>query len=406
MKDVVVIGGGQAGLAASAMLGKEGIDHVVLEREAVAARWRRRWDSFTLVTPNWTIRLPGAEYAGPEPDGFLSRDELVAHLERYAASVGAPVVTGIEATEVAERPAGGYRVSTSDGPYDARAVIVATGTFQLPGHAATHAFPPGVLDIHSSDYRNPELLPPGAVLVLGSGQSGAQIAEELNEAGRRVFLSLGRAVRAPRRYRGRDTFRWLQAVGLFERPVEALDDPKERFDANPHTTGKHGGHTINLHRFARDGITLVGRFQGVDGTRARFAPDLHEKLAAADTFADELRANLDKFIAGAGIDAPPPDPADDHDGTEGFELPQTTEIDLVGQGITTVIRSAGYRWDFSWVRPARRDAFGYPIQRKDYTDSRGLYFLGLHFLHTQKSGLLYGVGDEAAAIAAHIAGRG
>ena len=401
--DVLVIGGGQAGLAASAMLTGEGVDHVVLERTAVGGGWRRRWDSFTLVTPNWTVRLPGAEYDGPEPDGFMPRDEVVTHLERYAERTAAPVVTGVEATEVTEHD-GRYRIATTDGPYDARAVIVATGTFQRPKRPRIGAPPPGVLDLHSSDYRSPDQLPPGGVLVVGSGQSGAQIAEELNEAGRPVTLAAGRAGRAPRRYRGRDMFRWLEVIGLFGRPKEALDSPAERFDANPHVSGKRGGHTLNLHRFARDGIRLTGRLTGIDGRIVRFASDLPANLTAADQFATGLREGLDKFIAEAGIDAPPPDPADDYEGLDGFDQPAITELDLVAEGIGTILWSAGYAWDFSWVRPARLDEFGYPIQRPDYTDSRGLYFLGLHFLHTQKSGLLYGVGDEARAIAAHIAG--
>jgi putative flavoprotein involved in K+ transport len=403
--DVVVIGGGQAGLAASATLTKEGIDHVVLERDRIATRWRQRWDSFTLVTPNWTIKLPGAEYDGPEPDGFLPRDEVVAHLERYAARTGAPVVTGVDATEVSARD-GGYRVETNVGPYDARAVIVATGTFQRPKRPATAHVGSGILDLHSSDYRHPDQLPPGGVLVVGTGQSGCQIAEELHEAGRSVVLSVGRAKRAPRRYRGRDLFRWLEAIGLFQRPVAALDSPAERFEANPHVSGKAGGRTLNLHRFARDGIRLVGRLSGIDGHSARFEPDLHANLRSSDEFAKGLREGIDKYVAATGSDVPPADPADDYDGTDGLDQPEPRGLDLGAHGITTVLWSAGYAWDFSWVRPARLDDWGYPIQRADYADSNGLYFLGLHFLHSQKSALFYGVGDEAAAIAAHVAGRG
>jgi putative flavoprotein involved in K+ transport len=403
--DTVVIGGGQAGIAMSAMLTRRGEDHVVLERSTIASAWRSRWDSFTLVTPNWTIRLPGGEYDGPDPDGFLPRDEVVAHIERYASSFGAPVRTGIGASEVTESPTGGYRVATSDGPYDAKSVVVATGTFQQPRRPNLGAFPTGVLDLHSSDYRNPDLLPPGAILVIGSGQSGCQIAEELHEAGRRVFLAVGTAKRVPRRYRSRDVFRWVQANGLFDRPVEALERPEERFEANAHASGKRGGHTINLHQFARDGIGLVGRLVAVDGPRIRLAPDLHANLRAADEFADGMRRGLDKLIAEKGMDVPAPDPADDYAGADGFDQPQRTELDLAAEGIATVIWSAGYAWDFSWVRPARLGDRGYPSQRADYADSRGVYFLGMHFLHRQKSGLLYGVGDEAAAIADHIAGH-
>lgn len=401
--DVVVVGGGQAGLAASAMLARKGIDHVVLERDTVASRWRGRWDSFTLVTPNWTVRLPGGEYDGPEPDGFLPRDEIVAHLERYAQSFGAPVSTGIEVTEVTERPIGGYRVTTGDGAYDARAVVIATGTFQQPIRPSAGRLDPTVFEITSSAYRNPDQLPDGGVVVVGSAQTGCQIAEELQEAGRHVYLSVSRAGRVPRRYRRRDLFRWFETIGFFQRPVEALDDPAERLAPNPHASGKRGGHTINLHRFARDGITLVGRLTGIDGTTARFAPDLHDNLAKADTFAGEVRGLIDGFIARNGLEPEPDDDSDEYDGRDGFDQPILAELDLRAADVGSVIWACGFTRDFSWVKPAHFDAWNYPIQRRDYADSNGLYFLGLHFLHSQKSGLLYGVGDEAAAIADHIA---
>jgi putative flavoprotein involved in K+ transport len=403
--DVVVIGGGQAGIAMSAMLTRRGVDHVVLERDAIAASWRGRWDSFTLVTPNWTVKLPGGEYDGPGPDGFMPRDEIVAHIERYARSFGAPVVTGIEATEVTARPTGGYRVTTNDGAYDARAVVVATGTFQQPLRPDVGTLDSSVMELHSAGYRSHEQLPDGGVLVVGSAQSGCQIAEELHEAGRRVYLSVSGAGRAPRRYRRRDVFRWLETIGFFERPVEALESPAERLAANPHASGKRGGHTINLHRFARDGIVLVGRVSGIDARRVRFASDLRANLEKADTFATELRGLIDKALARQGIEADPDDDSDDYDGRDGFDQPGIAELDLADEGIGSVIWSSGYRRDFSWVRPARIDDWGYPVQRADYADSRGLYFLGLHFLHKQKSGLLYGVGDEAAAIADHVVGR-
>ena len=227
--DAVVIGGGQAGLAASHHLRRLGREHVVLEQDRVAEAWRRRWDSFTLVTPNWSIRLPGATYAGSEPDGFMPRDELVAHLERYAG--GAPVRTGVRAAAVDRDPVDdGWIVETSEGPIRTRSVIVATGMFERPRlPPSAGALSPRVVSLHTDAYRNPEALPPGGVLVVGSGQSGCQVAEELLEAGRDVVLSVGTTGRMRRRYRGRDTMAWLWDLGFMDRPVTALESPRDRY---------------------------------------------------------------------------------------------------------------------------------------------------------------------------------
>jgi putative flavoprotein involved in K+ transport len=401
--DVIVIGAGQAGLAARYQLAKRDIDHVVLEREKVAAKWRERWDSFTLVTPNWTVKLPGAEYTGPEPDGFLPRDEIVRHLERYASVDGGEIVTGVGATEVRESTAGGYLVETGDGRYEARAVIVATGTFQQPKRPADIGHPtPGILELHSSAYRNPDQLPAGAVLIIGSAQTGMQLADELLEAGRRVFMSTGRSGRLPRRYRGSDGFRWFERLGLFEQPVESLPSLTARATGNPHLSGKGGGRTLNLHKMASQGAVLLGRLTALDGTRATFADDRDANLKAADEYADNLRSEIDKLIVSEGVDAPAADQTDDYWATDGFDQPERSTVDLAAEGISSVVWSAGYSYDYSWVKPARLDTTGYPIQRADYADSRGLYFLGMHFLHWRKSGIFYGVGEEAAAIADHI----
>jgi putative flavoprotein involved in K+ transport len=400
--DTLVIGGGQAGLAARQTLGARGIDHVVLEKDSVASKWRERWDSFTLVTPNWTVKLPGGTYDGPEPDGYLPRDEIVAHLERYAAEPGGDVVTGVEATAVNDAD-GGYRVETSHGPFHARNVIVATGTFQQPKRPEIGAVAPHIVEVHSSAYRKPDDLPPGGVLVIGSGQSGCQITEELVESGRRVYLSTGRAGRASRRYRGSDIFKWLEVIGYFQQPVEVLPSLAARQNANPHVSGKGGGRTLNLHRMASQGVTLLGRVTAVDGTRVQLADDRDTNVKGADDFSAWLRGQIDEAIASQGIDASDDDPADDYTGSDGFDQPEIRELDLAAEGISTVLWSAGYGYDYSWVKPATFDPTGYPIQRADYADTRGLYFLGMHFLHWRKSGIFYGVGEEAAAIADHIA---
>ena len=384
----------------SYLLTESARDHVVLERSTrIGETWRNRWDSFTLVTPNWTLRLPGHEYRGDEPDSFSTREQVVSYLEDYAASFGPPLRTGVEVSGIAADD-GGYIVHTSAGDLAAPRVVIAGGTFQrarVP--AAGDEAPAGITQIHSRDYRNPAVLPEGGVLVVGSGQSGAQIALELLESGREVYLCVGGAGRLQRRYRGRDTIRWLGDMGFFDKTVDDLASPAERFKANPHVSGRDGGMTLNLHWFARDGMTLLGRLQGFDGDLALFKGDLHEKLEAADTMAAEMCVEIDAHIEQVAIDAPEEEmPMPRH----GFEQPQIERLDLRAEGIGTILWAAGHRFDFGWVEPAELDDHGYPVQCRGVTSRPGLYFLGLHWMHTIGSGLFYGVGEDARHVAEHI----
>jgi putative flavoprotein involved in K+ transport len=397
--ETVVVGAGQAGLAVSDHLARRGREHLVLERGRIGERWRSaRWNSFTLVTPTWTVRLPDVTPPG-DPDGFLTRDEVVDLLETYAREVDPPLRSGVEVTRVhagaGERR---YRVETSEGPVDADAVVVAVGTFQAPRR------PPGADDVsdavtrlHSSEYREPGALPDGGVLVVGSGQSGTQIADELNRAGRAVHLAVGRAPRLPRRYRGADMFVWADRVGMFRRPVDKLDDPRERFAPNPHVSGRDGGRDINLHRLARDGVRLLGRFAGAEGTRVRFEDDLHDSLSRIDAGVEQLLSDIDAFIDQQGLDAP----AAEASGTlrDGYDVDPPTELDLEEEGISSVVWATGYAFDFGFVDAAILDDVGYPVQRRGVTDVPGLYFVGLHWLHTLASGLLYGVAADAEHVA-------
>jgi putative flavoprotein involved in K+ transport len=260
-----------------------------------------------------------------------------------------------------------------------------------------------VFQIHSSAYRNPDQLPPGAVLVVGSGQSGCQIAEELLAHGRAVYLCTCGADRLPRRYRGDDSMHWLARMGFLERTVDQLPSPAARFAPNPHVSGKDGGHTINLHRFYRDGMKLLGYLRDGQGTRLDIAPDLKENLAAADKAAQEFKQGVDKFIQEQGLNIPEEKGSEPRDG---YEAPVTTELDLDAAGIGTIVWGTGYSFDFSWVQFPIWDDFGYPVQQRGVTDQPGLYFVGLHWLHTIKSGLLIGVGDDAAHVVEHIEARG
>lgn len=404
--ETVIVGGGQAGLATSYWLKHAGVEHIVLEKaDRPAPAWRRRWDSFTLVTPNWTFRLPGAEYAGDQRDGFMPRTEIIARFERYVADNSLPVMYGVDVSAVepmTDRP--GYAVRTAVDVIKARNVVVATGLYQrakIPSFAA--GLSPEVGQLHSEEYRNPAALPPGAVLVVGSGQSGCQIAEELRTAGRDVYLSIGGAGRAPRRYRGRDTYEWLTLAGFFDRTPDKLPSPKARFAPNPHVSGAGGGHNLNLHQFARDGITLLGHLIGAADGRIGLAGDLYESLAKSDQFEVMALDIIDGYIARQGLDAPEGRPAILSDG---YDQPIVTALDVRAAGITSVVWAAGYAFDFSLVKLPVTDADGFPVQQRGATAYPGLYFVGLPWLHTYKSGLLLGVGEDARYVAGQIAGVG
>jgi putative flavoprotein involved in K+ transport len=403
--DTIIIGGGQAGLALSYYLTQQGREHVVLEQDRVGESWRtQRWDSFGLVTPNWMLRLPGFPYRGDNPDGFLPRQEIVNYLEEYAVSFGAPVRTGVRVAAVEREAGGGFAVTTDGELLHAANVVVATGTFRhpkVPDFSTT--LPQDVLQLHSGEYRRPDALPPGAVLVVGSAQSGCQIGEELYQSGRQLYLCVGSAGRVPRRYRGRDVIWWLDRNGFFNQTTDSLPSPRARFAGNPHLTGKNGGHTINLHQFARDGVVLLGRLLDADGQKVRLAPDLKENLAKTERFEADLLNGIDRFVEQSGMDASPPDRAAEL--RDGYEQEEPTELDLKAAGVKTIVWAHGFGFDFSWVRLPVFDSYGYPVQSQGVTDHPGLYFLGLNWLHSRKSALFCGVGEDAAHVAAHIATR-
>jgi putative flavoprotein involved in K+ transport len=397
--DTVVIGGGQAGLSTSYHLMQRGREHIVLEQAAQAGNaWRNdRWESFTLVTPNWWFRLPGAEYHGDNPGGFMPRDEIVSAFEAYAEQFHLPVQYGSRVTSVepveGER---GFRVSVGATMIRANHVAMATGLFQTPKRPAfSSTLPSDITQLASGQYRSPGQLPPGAVLVVGTGQSGCQIADELHQSGRRVYLCVGRAGRFPRRYRGKDGYDWFDLIGAADQLTESLPSPQARFGGNPHVSGRAGGRSLNLHQFARDGVTLLGHLRGGEGDRLALAPDLHECLAQADKFEADYLKGVDRYIAAAGLEAPEEErPAL----LDGFDLPEPTTLDLRSAGITTIIWAMGYDFDFSLVHAPIFDSAGYPVQKRGITAVPGLYFVGLPWLYKRKSGLLLGVGDDAQYI--------
>nr|WP_062331129.1 MSMEG_0569 family flavin-dependent oxidoreductase [Herbidospora sakaeratensis] len=400
---VVVIGGGQAGLSMSHCLTRLGIGHVVLERGRVGESWRsRRWDSFCLVTPNWQCDLPGYPYQGAEPDGFMVRDEIVSYLEGYAAAFAPPVIERVTASRLTPVE-GGFAVTTDRGVLTAGQVVVATGPYQTPvvPRVAERLTVPS---IHSDDYRDPAGLPEGPVLVVGSGQSGCQIAEDLFLAGRTVHLAVGSAPRVARRYRGRDVVEWLDLMGYYDRPITEFDDPEAvRSRANHYVTGRDGGRDIDLRAFARDGMRLHGRLKGIAHGALAFADDLAANLDHADAVSEGVKDSIDAYIASNGISAL----------AEDRYVPVWRPPDGGSQirtgDLGSVVWCTGFRRDHSWVRVPVFDGTGYPAHTRGVTRWPGLYFLGLPWQHTWGSGRFSGVGRDAehlaGHIAAHLAGR-
>jgi putative flavoprotein involved in K+ transport len=397
--DVVVIGAGQAGLAVSRELRNAGVAHIVLEKGKIAQTWRGRWDSFCLVTPNWSIQLPGHRYDGQDADGFMPRDEVVALLERYATGFQAPVREGVEVTSLEPGQDGRFRLETSAGEMSAQTVVLCTGAYQRPHRPAGAAtLPADLLQIDVEDYRNPARLPPGPVLMVGSGQSGCQIAEELHLAGRQVFLACGRAPWAPRRIGDHDLVWWLVETGFFDAPLSSLPSPAARLAANPQATGNGGGHDLHYRTLRKLGITLLGHFLGAEGRHARFAPDLDDSVAWGDQRYAQLMDLVRKLVAEQGL--PPPEIAE----PEPFSANTPDRLDLRGFG--AVIFAGGFRPDYqAWVRcPGAFDELGFPIHEEGAsTVVEGLYFVGVHFLRKRKSSLLIGVGEDAAIVAGKIA---
>jgi putative flavoprotein involved in K+ transport len=402
--ETIIVGGGQAGLSVSYYLKLRGRDHVVLEQAGQAANaWRNhRWDSFTLNTPNWQSQLQGGGMPGSDPDGYLTRDEVITYFENYIEQNQLPVRYGVHVSAI--KPSlSGYSVETNAGCIRAKNVVIATGIYQQPRIPRfTGALSPDILQLHSDSYRRPDSLPAGAVLVVGSAQSGAQIAEELYQSGRKVYLSVSRSGRVPRRYRGKDVNWWSNALGLYDRTVGQLKSPRERFDSKPHISGTKGGHTLNLHQFASEGVTLLGRVMELDGVKVRLARDLHKNLIAADQFETNISTRIDKYIQEHGMAVSQeilPQL------TSGFEQMERDELDLKQANIKSVIWATGYSFDFSLVRLPILDADGYPIQQRGVTSYPGLYFVGMPWLHNARSGLIFGVSEDAGYVASHISMR-
>lgn len=399
--DALIIGGGQSGLAMSHMLRQRGLPHLVLERGRIAERWRsERWDGLRFQFPNWSVRLPEFPFSHADPDGFATGAQIVAYLDAYAAHVAAPVREGVAVTALCQDADGMFRAETAAGAIAARNVVVATGPYQRPVVPDLAARIP-VHQVHAAAYANAGQLPPGGVLVVGSGASGAQIAEELLRAGHQVFLAVGQHRRMPRRYRGRDFIRWLEDMGLDQTPT-AQRGPDQRL---PLITGAYGGHTIDFRDFAARGITLLGHLTGADGGTLHFAADLAETVASGDAAYLGFLDLVDAYIVRNGLDAPAEPAARVPPPWPPGSANSPRQLNLRQAGIGSVLWCTGYRFDYGWIDLPVLTERGEPRHRDGIADVPGLYFLGLPWLSRRNSSFLSGVGDDAARLAAHIAAR-
>jgi putative flavoprotein involved in K+ transport len=400
--DVAVIGAGQAGLCLSYELSRADVEHVVLERGRVGQSWRGLWDSFCLVTPNWSVQLPGGGYQGSDPHGFMPRDQIVQHLVGYANSFEAPVREGVEVFALDIADGKGFVLRTSQGEIRARRVVVASGGFQKPYRPpGADRLPTSVRVIDAADYTNPASLPHGPVMIMGSGQTGCQLAEDLSEAGRDVFLSCGRAPWMPRRLGDRDFVDWFTKTTFLEATVHDLPTPLARLGANVQATGRGGGHDLHYRTLHARGVTLLGRFAGCKDGAAHFADD----LAASVAFGDARYADLCGLIRKACIEKhmdvpemPPPPP---------FTSRAPTSLDMRSFG--AVIFTSGYRPQYArWINvPGAFDELGYPIQKDgSSTVVSGLHFMGVHFQRKRKSASFLGVAEDAAVLAECIRAEG
>lgn len=388
----IVIGAGQAGLSMSYCLTQQGIDNIILEKSSrVAENWRsQRWDTFCLVTPNWQCQLPGFAYQGPDPDGFMVKEEIVDYIESYRAFFNPTVIFNSPVISLSKH-GDLFTLITAEAIYTAEQVVIACGSYHEPRiPAAAQKMPAHIAHVHSNFYKNPEQLPEGEVLVVGTGQSGCQIAEDLHLAGRRVHLCVGPAPRVNRRYRGKDVVNWLEEMGYYQTTLETHPDGKNAVHSTNHyVTGRDGGRDLNLRVFAQQGMQLYGGLKDAEGSQLFFKDDLKHNLDYADQVAQRIIDSIEAYIQKNGLEAP----ADTNIYSD--YLPEIMhELDLTHTQINSVVWCTGFNMRFEWIKlPVLAE--GYPKQQRGVTEVEGLYFLGLNWMYTWGSGRFYHVGRDA-----------
>jgi len=403
--DVVIVGGGQGGLAVSYLLKQAEVEHLVLEKGEIGESWRsQRWDSFYLNTPNWSNNLPGLDFYPETEDAFSNRNQLLSYFERYKYDFNLPVRQHTAVHALEKLPSGLYSVQTESETFNARAVVLATGCMSRPKiPQIAQNLSGNIANLSAGSYKNADELPDGAIVIVGSGQSGCQIAEDLLGSERRVYLCASRVSRVPRVYRGKDIVAWLRDMGLLEVCVDDLEDSSMVFTTQPQVSGTNGGHTVSLQSLACNGATLLGKVLDVNQGIMKLDKNLMEYISFADDQSQTIKNAIDDFINRRGISAPvsEPDPGEpalpDLKGSD-----QRDTLDLKSKGVGSIIWCTGFDADWSWVKTNVFDENGQPRHRFGISDSRGLYFIGFPWLSKRKSGILYGISEDAARIVHHI----
>ena len=396
--EAVVVGAGQAGVAMSEHLSRQGVPHIVLEQGRIAERWRScRWDSLVANGPAWHDRFPGREFPG-DPEAFVGKDQVADYFAAYAEQFNAPIRCGITVSGVTRQAGGGFLVQTSQGQIAAQYVVAATGAFQVPLIPQLVPETPGLMQLHSNSYRNPGQLPEGAVLVVGAGSSGAQIAQELMEAGRKVYLSVGPHDRPPRRYRGRDFVWWLGVLNMWD-----ADAPKGADHTTIAVSGAHGGQTVDFRKLAARGMVLVGRTESFAEGVLRFAPDLVRNVERGDANLLALLDEADAWAARNGLDLPPDPQAREIGPTPDCMTTPLESLNLAEAGVTTILWATGFSNDYGWLQVDALDASGKPRHQRGVSAEPGIYFLGLPYQSRRGSSFIWGVWHDAKFVADHIA---
>jgi putative flavoprotein involved in K+ transport len=401
---VIIVGGGQAGLSMSYCLKQRGIDHLVFEKHEVGYEWRsRRWDSFCLVTPNWQCQLPGYPYSGKDPNGFMQKEEIVQYIEDYVTYFAPPLQEGVTVTQISQNEEGLFEVRTSIGDYKSDRVVIAVSGYHHPKiPRMAERLPDTILQLHSSAYKNPYSLPEGNVLVVGTGQSGCQIAEDIHIAGKQVYLCVGGAPRSPRLYRGKDVVEWLDQMGYYDLSIN--DHPQKetaRTNTNHYLTGRDGGREIELRKLAIEGMVLQGRLKNITANTLEFHADLRQNLDRADEVSENIKLSIDRYIEKNQIQAP----IEPHYKPLWSPSTDPLTLDYQAANISTVIWSTGFQTNFGWINVPVFNGIGYPHHERGVTQIPGFYFIGLPWLYTWGSGRFSGIARDANYLADYLAVR-